>query len=70
MDKSEFELISNRNGFVIFINYEKITFPYYVFHPQFENTFIDSFESLQDAQGFCDEEDADAWKEDLLKGLV
>ncbi|MEV2911343.1 hypothetical protein ABNF65_22725 [Paenibacillus larvae] len=53
--------LQKRNGFII---YQREGFhngfkPYAVFHPDFY--LIDDFESLADAEAFCDREDVDDW---------
>lgn len=56
---------SERNGFLIQEKENDNLFPFYVYHPEFPSKLIDAFETLEDAQGFCDEERPEYWEHDL-----
>jgi hypothetical protein len=62
--KSEMEKVDDHNGFEIYDD-QKSIFRYHVFHPTFEGVFIDAFMTYSDAKCFCEEENADEWKEEL-----
>ncbi|MFS0841233.1 hypothetical protein [Paenibacillus sp. 1P03SA] len=52
---------SERNGFLIEENGEYKGFPFVV---SLKNQFIDAFELLEEAEGFCDEERPDHYEQD------
>ncbi|TDL57855.1 hypothetical protein E2R60_05095 [Paenibacillus dendritiformis] len=59
-EKSDFELVEERNGFEIRQHPE--SYHYYVFLPQYEAVYITDFLHVGNARDFCDEEDPAAWE--------
>jgi hypothetical protein len=63
--------IEERNGFVIREDDENemgeaAIFTFYVFHRDYDGIFFDNFETLSDAQNFCDREDDNRCEDELL----
>jgi hypothetical protein len=67
MDKNDFPLVVNENGFEIRERVDSNSAPYRVFHPTFSGVFIDDFETLNAAIEFCKYEDTDIWEDELMK---
>lgn len=61
------EIVSQRNGFVVRADGTD-SYPFQVYHPNFDGVFIDGFKTLSDAHAFCDEEDPDSWAETIRQG--
>lgn len=66
------ELVDERNGFKI-CEREDAELGYFsskryvVFHRDYEGVWIADFKSLQEAEKFCEEEDADYWGNEISK---
>lgn len=61
---TELEYVKHLNGFDIRFN-DKDRYEYVVFHPSFNQIYIDAFQTISEAEVFCVEEDTKKWFESL-----
>ncbi|AGN89370.1 hypothetical protein M5W76_19175 [Paenibacillus larvae] len=66
------ELIEERNGFKIYRREESelgyfSSMWYVVFHRDFNGVWINEYENIDEAEKFCDKEDADYWENQICK---
>lgn len=63
-DATEMEFVKHLNGFDIRFN-DKDRYEFVVFHPSYSTVYIDAFQTISEAEEFCEEEDSSEWYERL-----